>query len=63
MDAADSRGDAGRGAADFVLIVTAKDMEDFDAFTRRLLFDARNVRKFSTSVVMTRDKVGLSFPI
>jgi Lrp/AsnC family transcriptional regulator, leucine-responsive regulatory protein len=51
------------GVADFVLIVIARDMDDFEAFTRRLLFDNPNVRRFTTSVVMARDKVGQLVPI
>jgi len=46
------------GVADFILIVVARDMADFEAFTRRLLFDNANIRRFTTSVVMSRDKVG-----
>ena len=51
------------GEADFVLIVTAKDMDDFEVFTRRLLFDNANIRRFTTSVVMARDKVGTVVPV
>jgi hypothetical protein len=46
-----------RPKLDFILIVTAKDMDDFELFTRRLLFDNANIRRFSTNVVMARDKV------
>lgn len=51
------------GAADFVLIVLARDMADFEVFTRRLLFDNSNIRRFTTSVVMSRDKVGNGVPV
>jgi Lrp/AsnC family transcriptional regulator, leucine-responsive regulatory protein len=51
------------GAADFFLIVVARDMDDFEAFTRRLLFDNPNIRRFTTSVVMARDKVGQVLPV
>lgn len=40
------------GEADFVLIVLARSMDDFEAMTRRLFFDDANVRRFRTSVVM-----------
>lgn len=50
------------GAADFILVVVAHDMTDFEAFTRRLLFDNVNIRRFTTNVVMARDKVGLAVP-
>lgn len=51
------------GEADFCLICIAKDMEDFEALTHRLFFGNNNVRRFRTSVVMNRTKVGLSVPI
>jgi Lrp/AsnC family transcriptional regulator, leucine-responsive regulatory protein len=51
------------GVAEFVLIVVARDMADYEAFTRRLLFDNGNVRRFTTSVVMSRDKVGSTTPV
>jgi Lrp/AsnC family transcriptional regulator, leucine-responsive regulatory protein len=51
------------GEADFILIVVARDMDDFESFTRRLLFDNANIRRFTTSVVMARDKVGNAVPI
>jgi len=51
------------GAADFILVVLARDMADFEAITRRLLFDNPNIRRFTTSVVMSRDKVGNAVPI
>ena len=40
-----------------------QDMQDFEALTHRLFFDNSNVRRFRTSVVMGRTKVGLSLPI
>lgn len=48
------------GEADFCIICTAKDMNDFEALTQRLFFDNSNIRRFRTSVVMDRSKVGLS---
>lgn len=51
------------GEADFILICTARDMEDFEALTQRLFFENSNVRRFRTSVVMDRTKVGLGLPI
>ena len=51
------------GVADFILVVTARDMADFEAFTRRLLFDNSNIRRYTTSVVLSRDKVGTSLPV
>jgi len=51
------------GEADFVLIVVARDMDDFESFTQRLLFDNTNIRSFTTNVVMARDKVGMTVPV
>jgi DNA-binding Lrp family transcriptional regulator len=51
------------GGTDFVLIVVARDMADFEAFTRRLLLDNEHIRRYTTRVVMARDKVGLAVPV
>ena len=51
------------GESDFLLIVTAKDMESFDAFTQEMFFTDSNVRRYKTSVVMERTKVGLTLPL
>ncbi|MFT6372404.1 MAG: DNA-binding Lrp family transcriptional regulator [Gammaproteobacteria bacterium] len=47
------------GDADFCLICTAQDMDDFEALTQRLFFEDANVRRFRTSVVMGRKKVSM----
>lgn len=47
------------GEADFCLICTARDMQDFEELSQRLFFHDANVRRFRTSVVMGRKKVGL----
>jgi Lrp/AsnC family leucine-responsive transcriptional regulator len=51
------------GTADFVLVVTCRDMADFEEFTRRMFFTNGEVRHFTTSVVMNRMKVGLTVPL
>ncbi|ROT97694.1 Lrp/AsnC family transcriptional regulator [Histidinibacterium lentulum] len=51
------------GPSDFVMILTAKSMEAYDAFVERFLFANRNVRRFETYVVMDRVKVGFDLPI
>ncbi len=51
------------GDADFILICTAQDMQDFEALTHRLFFENSNVRRFRTSVTMERTKIGLDLPI
>ena len=50
------------GAADFVLVLTADDMADYEDFTRRYLFE-RNVRRFETMAVMDRVKTGTAIPM
>ncbi|QIE55667.1 Lrp/AsnC family transcriptional regulator [Pikeienuella piscinae] len=51
------------GGVDFILIVTAKTMEQYDAFTQRFFFENPNIRRFETSVVMDRVKMRLSVPL
>lgn len=51
------------GEADFILILTARDMDDYVEFTDRFFHDNANVRSFRTSVVMQTVKIGLSLPI
>lgn len=51
------------GSADFILVVTAKDMEDYEGFTREVFFDNLNIRNFQTNVVMDSVKTGLSVPV
>ena len=51
------------GDADFCLICTAQDMNDFEELTQRLFFEDANVRRFRTSVVMGRKKVSMELHI
>ena len=51
------------GASDFMLILSASDMADYEAFTRRYFFAEENIMKFRTSVVMDRVKTGFSIPL
>ncbi len=51
------------GEADFVLIVTAKDMDNFEEFTQLFFFSDVAVLHFKTSVVMGRTKVSLALPL
>lgn len=51
------------GSADFILVLTAKDMKDYEDFTRRYFFQQSNVSRFRTNVVMDRVKVGLAVPV
>ena len=51
------------GDTDFVLIVTATDMEDFERFVQSFFYHDSNVRHYKTSVVMERTKVELTLPM
>ncbi|MGB6117214.1 MAG: Lrp/AsnC family transcriptional regulator [Mesorhizobium sp.] len=51
------------GDADFMLIVTAEDMEDYEAFTRRFFYENHDIKGFKTMVVMDRVKAGFALPI
>lgn len=50
------------GQADFVLVVTAQDMEDYDRFIQRLLSENHNVNRFTTAVALNTTKRGLTLP-
>jgi Lrp/AsnC family leucine-responsive transcriptional regulator len=50
------------GNADFILIVTAKSMEDYNAFALEFLSKKAHVKHFNTSVVMRRVKWGIALP-
>ncbi|MDO5641754.1 MAG: Lrp/AsnC family transcriptional regulator [Paracoccus sp. (in: a-proteobacteria)] len=51
------------GEADFMLVVSVASMADYEAFTRRCLFESGNLRKFRSFVSMDAVKTGsaLSF--
>jgi Lrp/AsnC family transcriptional regulator, leucine-responsive regulatory protein len=51
------------GVADFMLVVLARDIADFESVTHRLLLGNGNVRRYTTSVVRSRDKIGCAAPI
>jgi Lrp/AsnC family leucine-responsive transcriptional regulator len=51
------------GEADFVLVVTAQDMEGYEAFTRRFFYENPDIKGFKTMVVMDRVKASFAFPI
>ncbi len=50
------------GEGDFIIIALAQSMGDFEALTRRLFFDDKNVRRFRTSVVMGKSFKSLAVP-
>ena len=51
------------GEADFVLIVTAPDTESYNAFMARLVLENKNVKRFTTNVVLNLVKRGLAVPV
>ena len=51
------------GDHDFILIVTADDIADYERLTRRIFFGNPNIQKFQTIVVMDSVKVGLEIPL
>lgn len=51
------------GETDFVLICLAEDIEEFEEITQRLFFGNKNVRRFTTNVVMNKPKITLNVPI
>ena len=51
------------GNADFFLILSARDMADYEDFTRRHFFAEDNVLRFRTSAVMDRVKTSFAIPV
>jgi Lrp/AsnC family leucine-responsive transcriptional regulator len=51
------------GDADFVLVVTTRNMEEYEQFTRQFFYNNPNIKGFKTMVVMDRVKAGFSIPI
>lgn len=51
------------GDVDFILIVTSKNMLEYEKLTKELFFCDKNIQKFHSTVVMENVKVGLNIPI
>lgn len=51
------------GDYDFALRIVARDMEEFEQFTRRVLYSDENIRSFKTLVVMRNIKQLSPIPI
>lgn len=51
------------GDGDFMMVVVAKDISDYEAFTHRFFFSDKNVRKFRTSIVISTEKATLELPV
>ena len=50
------------GDGDYVLVVTARDVEDYEALMQRLVADNPNIRRFRTRVSLGTLKRGLAVP-
>ncbi len=51
------------GDADYVLIVTATDVAEYDRIIQDLFVKNAVVRRFTTNVVIQRTKIGLAIPV
>jgi Lrp/AsnC family transcriptional regulator, leucine-responsive regulatory protein len=51
------------GEWDFVVVVKARDMVDYERFTREVFLNDPNVRSFTTHVVMDEVKAGFGLPL
>lgn len=51
------------GEADFLLIVSAPNVEEYEKLIERLFLNEKSVRKFRTGVVLNRVKTTLSVPL
>ncbi|QDZ02032.1 Lrp/AsnC family transcriptional regulator [Nitratireductor mangrovi] len=51
------------GETDFVLVVTAPDLESYERFTRRMMDDNEVIREFRSSVALNRLKHTLFVPV
>ena len=53
----------GTGETAFMLIVSAKDMQDYEAFTRDFFYNNPDIKGFKTTVVMDRIKASFTLPV
>jgi Lrp/AsnC family transcriptional regulator, leucine-responsive regulatory protein len=51
------------GHTDFVVIVLAEDMKEYEKFSRQVFTENPNIRRFHTNVVVDRVKVSLKVPL
>jgi Lrp/AsnC family leucine-responsive transcriptional regulator len=51
------------GEDDFIVIITAKDMNEYEAISRKLFMENLNVRRYKTSLVVRRVKSGTVIPL
>jgi Lrp/AsnC family leucine-responsive transcriptional regulator len=51
------------GESDFILMITARDMDEYDEFTRTFFYDRHKIKNFKTSIVINVLKSGATLPI
>ncbi|WP_028349873.1 Lrp/AsnC family transcriptional regulator [Bradyrhizobium murdochi] len=51
------------GQTDFVLLVTANSMEEYEQFTRLLVDENPDIKRFESMVVLDRVKAGFTLPM
>lgn len=51
------------GDYDFLVIITARDVSEYEQLTRRIFFENRDIQRFNTTVVMDPVKVGMQVPV
>jgi Lrp/AsnC family leucine-responsive transcriptional regulator len=51
------------GESDFIVVITAKDMQEYELISRRLFMENPNVRRYKTSIVVRRVKSGMMVPL
>ncbi len=51
------------GDADFIITVVARDMDDYEEFTRDFFYDRHPIKTFKTCVVMSVVKTGGALPL
>ncbi len=51
------------GSYDFIIILTAADMEAYEQFTQEFFFNNKNIKSFYTNVVMDAVKTGMYIPV
>jgi Lrp/AsnC family leucine-responsive transcriptional regulator len=51
------------GNADFILVILAKDIQDYDALARRLFIENPSVKRYQTSIVVNTVKLETMIPL
>lgn len=51
------------GEADFIVVITVRDMQEYEIISRRLFMENPNVRRYKTSLVVRRIKSGTTVPL